>query len=332
MKPTKKFENFLYWSVAANSMGSWFTLIGLALLVQEKHGGTALAFVWILQSLPMIAFSRKVAERFNVFNLIPLWCSLQIIAAINVFILSFSQSLSSIFIYIFLSTTISCISNSVSRAMISTYVDQEKTPEVFRRSGALSSSLIAVSPIIGAYISNLFGMKYLFIIDAISFIIAAAIIFNFRPSVVNSIPSNSHQKINFNLVGVLAEACRSFADTLTLNSKLKSAPSLMFRQISRHWFYFLIAGAFLNGLEFPLFDHYELSRMQIGYALGAWGVGNFIVLFLPSRIESMLSVSQLTFFFASFSRSFGATGFCASLIPIFNNASFKLPILAPIFN
>ena len=56
----------------------------------------------------------------------------------------------------------------------------------------------------------------------------------------------------------------------------------------------------MNGLEFPLFDHYELSRMQIGYALGAWGVGNFIVLFLPSRIESMLSVSQLTFFFASF--------------------------------
>ncbi len=131
MRISRKFENVIYWSASVNSFGNWCTVFGLAFLVQQKYGGTALAFALIAQSLPMIAFSRKVAERFNTFNLIPLWCTLQLIAAINVAMLSFSHSLISIFAYMFISSTVGSISSSAFRTIMGTYVEKENTARVF---------------------------------------------------------------------------------------------------------------------------------------------------------------------------------------------------------
>ena len=228
MRIFRKFENLIYWSASVNSFGNWCTVLGLALLVQQNHGGTALALALIAQSLPMIAFSRKVAERFNTFNLIPLWCTLQLIAAINVAMLSFSQSLISIFAYMFISSTVGSISSSAFRAIMGTYVEKENTARVFRKSAALTSSFITLSPIVGVYISKFFGLNALFLVDALSFIIAAGILFLNRSAIPLNAPQELINKTAFKIFQVLAEACRSFTDTITLNSKLKSKPSGFF--------------------------------------------------------------------------------------------------------
>ena len=66
MRISRKFENLIYWSASVNSFGNWCTVLGLALLVQQKHGGTALAFALIAQSFPnhcpIIAHDRFFAQ------------------------------------------------------------------------------------------------------------------------------------------------------------------------------------------------------------------------------------------------------------------------------
>lgn len=310
MTSSRKFENVIYLSASINSFGSWCTVLGLALLVQQKHGGTALAFSLIVQSLPMIAFSRKVAERFNTFNLIPLWCILQLISAVNVIFLSFSQSLISVFIYMLISSTAGCIASSASRAIIGTYVEKEKIASVFQKSGALTSSLIVLSPIVGAYLSSFFGLNALFLIDALSFVLAAGILYLNRSAIPFIGSNESINKVPFKIFEVIAEACRSFIDTISLNSKLKSKPSELFCRSSQNWYCFLIIGALINGLEYSLFAKYEFSTQLVAFTLSAWGVGNLIALILPIRFLSFLDVGRLSFFYSA----------CLALVFIISNA------------
>ncbi len=80
----------------------------------------------------------------------------------------------------------------------------------------------------GVYISKFFGLNALFLVDALSFIIAAGILFLNRSAIPLNAPQELINKTAFKIFQVLAEACRSFTDTITLNSKLKSKPSGFF--------------------------------------------------------------------------------------------------------
>lgn len=263
------FYRRLYAANFLNTFGSWLTFLAIALSVQERHGPSFVALVFMLQTLPTIIFSKALN------NLIPpkyherAFLGTQVLLAINSLVLCFSQSLTVIFIHLFIGALLKTISNPLFSTLTGRWVKQDDLQLVMGRMGAIQAGTLAIAPAVGAWIKINFSVESLFAIDALTFLISAAWIGDLLMKV-------------------------SFQGSENENIKNKTPFSL--KQLINHfipkpkeialWFVFLAVGALLNAIEFAGFAQVSMTEQQIGYALTFWGIGNWISFSKLIRIDS----------------------------------------------
>jgi hypothetical protein len=291
----------LYTSAFVNSFGSWLTFLAVALLVKEKYGGQQVAWVFLVQTLPAIIFSRGLS------NLIPekyqekVYYASQILLAANSFVLCFNQGLPVLYFHLVVGSFIKSVSNPLFNTLVGRWISNDKLKDVFTKIGSIQTSTLALAPIIGAWVKIVSSYELLFFLDAVSFVIAAL--------VLNSVllQTSGREK---------SESKILFKDFFSgIAAMPKDIPSNLKMSLIL-WFGFLVLGAFLNALEFPGFERLHMSEASIGYALAAWGVGSLIAFIKKNSLSTsslcILFVVSLILFFAAPSPAIAVISFAAA--------------------
>lgn len=277
----------LYFSTFINAFGSWLTFLAIALLVKEKYGGQQVAWVFLIQTLPAIFFSRGLT------GLIPddkqeklYWMS-QILLAINSLVLCFNQSLFTLYIHLFLSAFLKSVSVPLFNTLVGKWTVKDKIKETFSRIGSIQASTLALAPIAGAWIKISSSYEFLFFIDALSFFISIVILgdlfFKGTDDLTKSVFKGIRIKELFASAAILP---KDIPEKLWMNLLV--------------WFAFLVLGALLNAMEFAGFERLKMDEKMIGYALAAWGIGNLIAFLkhinLSSKVICLVYIVTLVVF------------------------------------
>lgn len=252
----------IYLSTFINSFGSWLTFLAVALVVKEKYGGQMVAWIFLVQTLPAVFFSRSLVR------LIPehlqeryFWVS-QFILALNSLIICFSQNLILLYFHLFIGAFIKGASVPLFNTLVGRWVPNDKIDEVFTRIGSIQTATLALAPIAGAWIKVMTSVQLLFFIDAITFIISVVLLKEVLW--VKNIKQNN-ESIGFKLKDLFG----------TIVHLPEGVPSVLWRALLL-WFGFLLLGALINALEFVRFEDLKMNEKMIGYALTAWGVGSLL--------------------------------------------------------
>jgi MFS family permease len=276
----------LYLSTFINSFGSWLTFLAIALLVKEKYGGQQVAWIFLVQTLPAILFSRSLAQ------LIPehqqerfYWIS-QVLLAVNCLVLCFVQSLPILYVHLFIAAFLKSASNPLFNTLAGRWAPSEKVDEVFTKIGSIQTATLALAPIAGAWIKIVSSAEMLFFIDALSFIVSVVLLKELLFVKAREVKNTAVFKLK---------------DLFSTVIKIpKGVPSSLWRGLLL-WFGFLILGALVNALEFSKFEQLQMDERMIGYALGAWGLGSLIAFIKKWDVTLALSgavfLGALAFFF-----------------------------------
>lgn len=265
----------IYLSTFINSFGSWLTFLAIALLVKEKYGGQQVAWVFLVQTLPAILFSRSLAQ------LIPenqqeryYWGS-QVLLALNCLVLCLVQSLPVLYIHLFIAAFLKSASTPLFNTLVGRWTPTNKVNEVFTKIGSIQTATLALAPIAGAWIKIISSSELLFFIDAISFIISTVLLKELLfVSATNEIkPTSTFQLKN------------AFSSIVKVPTDI---PASLWHALFL-WFGFLMLGALINALEFARFDQLQMNETTIGYALGAWGLGSLIAFLKKIDISLFIS-------------------------------------------
>jgi hypothetical protein len=135
----------------------------------------------------------------------------------------------------------------------------------------------AMAPVVGATLFSAVGSRVIFIVDAVSFFIAALLISLLRN------PEGSHVQTE-----------RHFLPTYEQSSILADAVKDRHLGFILVWYGLSLSSCVLNGVEFAVFELAALSERQIGFALGAWGCGGLLTLWVTScRAVDQVSTSSI---------------------------------------
>jgi MFS family permease len=275
----------LYLSTFINSFGSWLTFLAIALLVQEKYGGQQVAWIFLVQTLPAILFSRSLA------NLVPIpkqekyYAVLQAALSLTSLVLCFNQSLPILYAHLFVSASLKSVSAPLFNTLVGRWIPNEKIKETFTRIGSVQASTLALAPIAGAWIKIASSAELLFFIDALTFIISVILLADLLRKNAGEVASVEKPK---------------FKDIFSAVVSLpQNIPAILWRNLLL-WFGFLILGALLNALEFAGFERLQMNERWIGYALAAWGLGSLAAFLkksdLPATWISFIFIASLVVF------------------------------------
>lgn len=273
----------LYAANMVNAFGSWLTFLAIALLTQEKYGSQYVAVVFLMQTIPAIIFSQGLARLIPAGRHEQVFLITQILLALNSLVLVFNQSLPVIFAHLLAASFLRSISGPILNSLVGKWVPKESLHEVFTRLGALQSGTLAFAPMAGAWLKVTTSASVLFVVDAVSFMVAVALMKELF------LPASGERHFQFEWRSLLAKF-----------SPQPRGLTPQTRQALFIWFVFLVVGAILNAIEFPGFEVFQLSERQIGYAIGAWGVGNLLAFIFPLRLtyrqSAVLYLGALTLF------------------------------------
>lgn len=266
----------LYSAYAVNAFGSWLTFLAIALITQEKYGAQYVAIIFLVQTLPSILFSRSAARMIPVGRQEQAFVVAQVILSLNCILLIIDQSLSTIFIHLFIGSFLRSISVPLLNSLIGKWVPREVQKGVFTRIGGLQSGTLAFAPMIGAWLKLMTSASVLFAVDALSFLISLIL--------MRELLAQPSGETNFRIQWrILITELVPFPKDLVSET----------RHLLRLWFIFLVVGALLNAIEFPGFQIHRLSEGQISYALSAWGAGSLFAFIFPLRLSPTLSSGLL---------------------------------------
>ncbi|HEY1078976.1 MAG TPA: MFS transporter, partial [Bdellovibrio sp.] len=234
--------------------------MAVALVVKEKYGGQQVAWVFLVQTLPAILFSRGLAQ------LIPesrqekfYWIS-QLILAANCLVLCFTQSLPAIYIHLFVAASLKSISTPLFNTLIGRWTSKDNVDVVFTKVGSIQTATLALAPIAGAWIKIVSSAEILFLVDALSFVLSVLLLWD-----VLRVQRLRTEKVNVKVRDFFA----------TVIKVPQYVPANLWRALLL-WFGFLLLGALINALEFARFDQLAMNEKMIGYALAGWGVGSLL--------------------------------------------------------
>jgi MFS family permease len=277
----------IYISTFVNSFGSWLTFLAIAMLVKERYGGQQVAWIFLVQTLPAIFFSRGLSQ------LIPrhlqerCYRGSQLLLALNCLVLCFVQTMPVIYIHLFVAALLKSISTPLFNTLIGKWTPQDKIDEVFIKIGSIQTATLGLAPIIGAWIKIIGSTEILFFLDAASFVVGVLII--------SSILKSSDQKVekfSINMRSLFASVA----------SVPKSLPKELWFGLGL-WFSFLTLGALINALEFARFEQLAMNEAMVGYALAAWGIGSLFSfakkIKIPLLVSGTVFLISLALFLAS---------------------------------
>lgn len=259
----------IYMSSFVNSFGSWLTFLALALLIGEKYGTHQVAYTFLIQCLPTLLLSRSITRIFPPKYMYSSYVLMQIILAVNVSILIFDQSLTTIYAHLIFAAFVKSLSQPVFNTVVGLATPTQDQQIVQTRVGALQTSTLAFAPLVGGYLSLHLGFHFIFALDAASYLIGAAFLL---PKLTGYHAPAAEVTSEFKLRTLLNELVQP---PKGLGVKMHLALGF--------WFGFLILGAAVNAIEFEQFQNLSLSKTQIGYFVALWGVGSLVAIFIPAQ-------------------------------------------------
>jgi MFS family permease len=246
--------------------GNWLTFTGLAQFVQSHHGSAATAAAFVAQSLPSLVIVRAVVERIPPRRRPGVYYLTQVALAALSLSLAIGTPLAYVLVYFALSALLRGIANPLFMALVAEWVPSGERSSVYVALGAVGSMTLALSPAAGGVVAALFGLPWLLMIDAISFLLGLAVLSAGPPWQPVAEPGPRQPPPGptpRGLFGRPAELTGSPARTLTA------------------WTWLSLIGAALNAVELPVFAlvHHFDTRL-FGYALSCYGLGGFATLLL----------------------------------------------------
>jgi MFS family permease len=323
----------IYLATLVNTFGSWCTFLAIALLTKENYGIKFVPLIFLAQTLPVVFLSRSMIKIVKHDSEEKWYFLLQILFTLNSLILLFDQSLPVIFIHLLLSATFKGLSGPLFNNFIGRWAPQIDRTVVYTRVDALTAGALTLAPLIGAWIKIKFSFKVLFVIDAISFMLALILLLPYLKS-----------KITASTKWVEKAALKKNILFSSLVSLPLEFPKMLILPLTM-WLIYQLLGALLNGIEFATFERHQMTATSIGYTLTAWGAGSLITFIAGKTSVSkasfvyflalvLLIVAPNTYFtacsfmLAGFSYSVLSGGIRALLIGAVPNGYNPLPIWA----
>ncbi|WP_221321578.1 MFS transporter [Actinoplanes sp. L3-i22] len=248
-----------------SQVGNWLTFLGLAQFVQVQYGSAATAAAFAAQSLPSLLFVRAAVARIPPRRRPGAYYLTQFALAGLSLSLVIGTPLPYVLVFFALSALLRGIANPLYLALVGEWVPSADRSALYISLGAVGSVTLALSPAVGGVIAALFGLHWLVLIDAVSFLLGLAVLRTgpaWRP-VAEPGPREPGASL-FTLRGLFGrpvELAGSSARTLTACTWLS------------------VIGAALNAVELPVFAviHHFDTRL-FGYALSCYGLGGFATL------------------------------------------------------
>ncbi|WP_436531811.1 MFS transporter [Actinoplanes sp. HUAS TT8] len=247
-----------------SQVGNWLTFVGLAQHVQSQYGSAATAAAFVAQSLPSLVFVRAVVERIPARRRPGVYYATQLALAVLSLSLVAGTPLPYVLVFFALSALLRGIANPLYMALVGEWVPAKERQSVYIALGAIGSVTLALSPAVGGVIAALFGLRWLVVIDAASFLLGLAVLVTgpaWKPVAEPGRPESLFTLRR--LFGRPAELAGSRARALTA------------------WTWLSLIGAALNAVELPVFAViHHFDTRHFGYALSCYGIGGFATLLL----------------------------------------------------
>jgi MFS family permease len=273
---------------AISSFGSALTFTAIALILKESRGASSISYAFFVQTIPQIFLYPQfltwaVGSRRKLSYQI-----LLILLGVNVLTLCIHDSILWIYIYMAVSSVLVASSTPIASSLMGDWIGVARIAIFQTRAQSLRLIMWAVAPVICVFLFTTAGATAVFLLDAISFMVAAA------------------------LISLLAAPEKKEAQTgegsPQLGTSGQSVRDIVRGEHARFilvWYALTLASSVLNGVEFAIFDLSRLSEQEIGLALSAWGMGgalsflatswSFASRVSTSAILVMLSIVTLLF-------------------------------------
>jgi MFS family permease len=174
--------------------GDWFATVALSGLVLDRTNNDFLAtLVFVVAALPaflMTPFSGPVADRFDRKRIMVV-CSFLQGAAAMLFLVSQSGWIGWGFVAQALITAIGAFFGPASQAAITNLVAPEDLPVATAASSSVWGAMLAIGSGLGAVVASQFGRSTAFWIDAISFVVAGALLIFVRGRTTAQVDTNT---------------------------------------------------------------------------------------------------------------------------------------------
>lgn len=249
-----------------SQVGNWLTFTGLLQYVQTRFGSTATVGMFVAQSLPALLAARGVAQRIRPHHTHRVWLAVQIaLAALSASLVAGLSTLWYLYLFFGLSALLRTVSSTLLLVLVSdwTATPAEKN-STFTAMGTAGSVTLAVSPAAGGVIAAAFGDSWLFIADAVTFILGALVLA--APVAVRDQRDRTRAESGAAPVGIWRQ---------WLGRPGWDGPGIT--RALGVWGWFSVVGAGVNAIELPVFTLvHHFDARGFGYGLACYGVGGFV--------------------------------------------------------
>lgn len=261
-------------AVFVSQMGTWLTFLGLLQYVQTRFGSAATAGAFLAQSLPAIFMARVFVQLVPRFLIHRAWLAIQLVlAACSASLALWDAPLWYIYLFFATTTVLRAIANPLLMTLISDWVPTEERASAYTAVGTAGSITLAISPAAGGVVATYFGYGWLFISDAVTFLLASLILL--CPAHVESESPPNEARASSRSVRQMFHAW--------IGKPSGAAQGLGIPMMA--WAWFSVAGAAVNAVELPVFNlvhHFDAKRF--GFALACYGAGGFLA-FLIAQLR-----------------------------------------------
>lgn len=243
--------------------------LAIGLHVKENYGASKVVYTFLIQGLPPFLFSGILSRLVPENRELQTFYLLQFLISIFAFSLVFFESLTYIYIYLFVSSFIATLTNPLFTTIASKSVEDEQWSTLHTRVSAIRTSVMAFAPMAGGSLSIWLGISTLYIMTGVLFILAGLIALVFVKVIKKDIGNKNKNKIAF------------------FKKFLYVPPTKNLRHQLIKWCLFLVMGALLNSVEFFVFEDLNLTRFEIGTVISFWGLGGLFAYILTYKNAMM---------------------------------------------
>jgi MFS family permease len=277
-------RNRLVTAAFISQVGNWLTLTGLLQYVQSHFGSASTAGMLLAQSLPALFAARGLAQRIAPHHAHRMWLAIQVCLALcSASLVALSASLWFIYAYYAVTTVLRAVANTLFMTFVGDWVAADRRAATFIAIGTAGSITLTVSPAAGGLMASTIGYSWLFLVDAASFLLAAAVLARGVGTRTGARPTIVRESLWRTWVG----RPERFSVNLT-------RPAFA-------WTWFAVIGAAVNAVEMPVFDDiHQFQADQFGYALACYGVGGLLAFAISQALPRLrLPTVALTICYAA---------------------------------
>lgn len=176
LRRNPNFRNLWLARVVSN-LGDWFNLLASAALIANLSGaGTAISLLFLARFLPlflMSPFAGLLADRFDRRKLMIATDLLRAITVLSFLFVDRPERIWLLYVLTTLQFVFSAIFTPAQQAYLPAVVDQEDLVTANALDSLTWSTMLAIGALLGGLATALFGVQTAFILDALTFVVAA---------------------------------------------------------------------------------------------------------------------------------------------------------------